>query len=59
MPNLLYLTFSKPLTWSIDFRPQINPTLQVWPKMNIYFDFYKQNISGHFHRNFIEIGARP
>ena len=31
MTNLLYLTFSWPLTWSIDFRPQINPTFQVWP----------------------------
>ena len=59
MTNLLYLTSSWPLTWSIDFRPQINCTLQVWPKLNIYFDFYKQNTFGHFHRNFIEIGARP
>ena len=59
MTYLLYLTFSWPLSWIIDFRPQINPTFEVWPKLNIYFAYYKQNTFGHFHRNFIEIGARP
>ena len=59
MTNLFYLISSWPLTWSIDFRPQIKPTFQVWPKLNIYVDFYKQNTFGHFHPNFIEIGARP
>ena len=59
MTIVLYWTSCWPLTWSIDFQPKINPTLKVWPKLNIYFDFNKQNTFRHFHRNFIEIGARP